>query len=150
MGRYFSDDALCVLSPLVGLARALESETSADEAVTSLLLGAVQTVNDGVFTPSSREELMDELTEAKKKIVPSCFVCAHPCGHNDDYPAAGLSDLDKPASKEIISLLSKIILKDGIPVEKKRELAVKSIIYISSDWGDEYMQSLVDSLRSYL
>lgn len=150
MGRYFSDDALCVLSPLVGLARSLESESVVEEGVTSLLLRAVEAVSDGVFTPSSREELMDDLSEAKKKIVPSCFVCAHPCGHNDDYSRAGLSDLDNPASKEIIALLSKIILKDGMPVEKKYELAVKGIIYISSDWGNEYMQSLIDSLRSYL
>ena len=150
MGRYFSDDALCVLSPLVGLARSLESESGLETAVTSLLLRAVKAVSDGVFTPSSREELTNELSEAKKKTVPSCFVCAHPCGHNDDYPVAGLSNLDNPASKEIISLLSKIISKDGIPAEKKRELAVKSIIYISSDFGDEYMQSLIDSLRTYL
>ncbi len=150
MGRYFSDDALCVLSPLVGLARSLESESVVKEGVTSLLLRAVKCVSDGVFTASSREELTNELSEAKKKTVPSCFVCAHPCGHNDDYPAARLSDLDNREVEEIFALLSKIISEEGIPVEKKRELALKSIIYISSDFGDEYMQSLIDSLRTYL
>lgn len=150
MGLYLSDDALYVLSLLVGLARSLENGSDAEAAVTPLLLRAVRAVSDGVFTPSSREELTDELSEAKKKTVPSCFVCAHPCGHNDDYPVSRLSALDNRDSKEILSLLSEIILKDVISVEKKRELALKSIIYISSDFGDEYMKSLIASLQSYL
>ncbi len=149
MGRYFSDDALSLLSPLVGLARSLESERVADKDVTALLFSAVGALGD-VFTPSSREETAGKLSEAKRKIVPSCFVCTHPCGHNDDYPIEKISDLDNASSKEIIDLLGEIISAPSISSEKKYELTVKSLIYISSDFGDGYMKSLIDSLRSCL
>lgn len=150
MGRYFSDDALSLLSPLVGLARSLENESVADKDVTALLFSAVRALGDGVFTPSSREETAGKLSEAKRKIVPSCFVCAHPCGHNDDYPIEKISDLDNASSKEIIDLLGEIISALSISSEKKYELTVKSLIYISSDFGDGYMKSLIDFLRSCL
>ncbi len=149
MGRYFSDDALSLLSPLVGLARSLESESVADKDVTALLFSAVRALGD-VFTPSTREETAGKLSEAKRRIVPSCFVCAHPCGHNDDYPIEKISDLDNASSKEIIDLLREIISALSISSEKKYELTVKSLIYISSDFGDGYMKSLIDSLRSCL
>ncbi len=149
MGRYFSDDALSLLSPLVGLARSLESESVADKDATALLFSAVRALGD-VFTPSTREETAGKLSEAKRRIVPSCFVCAHPCGHNDDYPIEKISDLDNASSKEIIDLLREIISALSISSEKKYELTVKSLIYISSDFGDGYMKSLIDSLRSCL
>ena len=148
MGKYFSDDALSVLSSLIGLSRALESDTNPLEDVMTLLLDTTVRVSRDDLS-SVKDKIKEELLDAKKRTVPSCFVCQHPCGHNDDYPLEKLSDLDRESTREIFTLLEKIIKEDTVPEEKKRELTLRSLIYISSDFGDEYMASLIASLREY-
>ena len=148
MGKYFSDDALSVLSSLIGLSRALESDTNPLEDVMTLLLDTTVRVSRDDLS-SVKDKIKEELLDAKKRTVPSCFVCQHPCGHNDDYPLEKLSDLDRESTREIFTLLERIIKEDTVPEEKKRELTLRSLIYISSDFGDEYMASLIASLREY-
>ncbi len=148
MGKYFSDDALSVLSSLIGLSRALESDTNPLEDVMTLLLDTTVRVSMDDLS-SVKDKIKEELLDAKKRTVPSCFVCQHPCGHNDDYPLEKLSDLDRESTREIFTLLERIIKEDTVPEEKKRELTLRSLIYISSDFGDEYMASLIASLREY-
>ena len=150
MGRYFSDDALSVMSSLIGLARSLENDPEPLGDVLSLLMNTIVTVNEDNLSSSDRDTLKSELLEAKRKTVPSCFVCPQPCGHNDDYPEERLSDLDRASTKEIFSLLSALITSGKVPEEKKRELSIRSLVYISSDFGDEYLGSLMDSLRQSL
>ena len=148
MGKYFSDDVLSVLSSLIGLSRALESDTNPLEDVMTLLLDTTVRVSMDDLS-SVKDKIKEELLDAKKRTVPSCFVCQHPCGHNDDYPLEKLSDLDRESTREIFTLLERIIKGDTVPEEKKRELTLRSLIYISSDFGDEYMASLIASLREY-
>ena len=148
MGKYFSDDALSVLSSLIGLSRALESDTNPLEDVMTLLLDTTVRVSMDDLS-SVKDKIKEELLDAKKRTVPSCFVCQHPCGHNDHYPLEKLSDLDRESTREIFTLLERIIKEDTVPEEKKRELTLKSLIYISSDFGDEYMASLIALLREY-
>ncbi len=148
MGKYFSSDALSVLSSLVGLARSLENDPDPLDDVMSLLLSSVIAVN-GDDLSSEKDTLKVSLLEAKKRTVPSCFVCQHPCGHNDDYPMEKIGDLDNEATREIFTLLEKIIRGDTVPEEKKRELTLKSLIYISSDFGKEYIASLISSLGEF-
>ena len=148
MGKYFSDDALSVLSSLIGLSRALESDTNPLDDVMTLLLDTTVRVSMDDLS-SVKDKIKEELLDAKKRTVPSCFVCQHPCGHNDDYPLEKLSDLDRESTREIFTLLERIIKEDTVPEEKKRELTLRSLIYISSDFGDEYMASLIASLREY-
>ena len=148
MGKYFSDDALSVMSSLIGLSRALESDTNPLEDVMAILLDTTVLVSKDDLS-SRKYKLKEDLLDAKKRTVPSCFVCQHPCGHNDDYPQDKLSDLDNEPTREIFTLLEKIIKEDTVPEEKKRELTLKSLIYISSDFGKEYMASLITSLREY-
>ena len=148
MGKYFSDDALSVLSSLIGLSRALESDTNPLDDVMTLLLDTTVRVSMDDLS-SVKDKIKEELLDAKKRTVPSCFVCQHPCGHNDDYPLEKLSDLDRESTREIFTLLERIIKGDTVPEEKKRELTLRSLIYISSDFGDEYMASLIASLREY-
>ena len=150
MGRYFSDDALSVMSSLIGLARSLENDPEPLGDVMSLLMNTVVTVNEDNLSSSDRDTLKAELLEAKRKTVPSCFVCPQPCGHNDDYPLDKLSALDRASTKEIFSLLSKVIVSGNVSEEKKRELSIRSLVYISSDFGDEYLESLMESLRQSL
>ena len=148
MGKYFSDDALSVMSSLIGLSRALESDTNPLEDVMAILLDTTVLVSKEDLS-YRKDKLKEDLLDAKKRTVPSCFVCQHPCGHNDDYPTEKLSELDNEPTREIFTLLEKIIKEDTVPEEKKRELTLKSLIYISSDFGKEYMASLIASLREY-
>ena len=148
MGKYFSDDALSVMSSLIGLSRALESDTNPLEDVMAILLDTTVLVSKDDLS-SRKDKLKEDLLDAKKRTVPSCFVCQHPCGHNDDYPTEKLSELDNEPTREIFTLLEEIIKEDTVPEEKKRELTLKSLIYISSDFGKEYMASLIASLREY-
>ncbi len=148
MGKYFSDDALSVMSSLIGLSRALESDTNPLDDVMTLLLDTTVHVSEDELS-FEKDKLREKLLEAKKRTVPSCFVCQHPCGHNDDYPMEKIGDIDNEATREIFTLLEKIIRGDAVPEEKKRELTLKSLIYISSDFGKEYIASLISSLGEY-
>ncbi len=147
MAEYFSDDSLCVMASLIGLGRSLENDPEPLGDVMTLLMNTVVAINKDNLSSSDKDALKAELLEAKRRTVPSCFVCPQPCGHNDDYPQERLSDLDRASTKEIFSLLSALITSDTVPEEKKRELCIKSIVYISSDFEDEYIQSLISTLR---
>lgn len=139
MGKYFKDETLSSLSSLTGLGRSLETESDPPLEVKELLFKAVREINEDEVDASLKESLR----EAKKRVVPSCFVCASPCGHNDDYPIEKIGDLDNERTKEIFALLDKI--PDG---DKKYALIVKSVIYLSSFFGEEYMSSLMVELNA--
>ncbi len=141
MGKYFKDETLSSLSSLTGLCRALETESDPPLDVKELLFKAVKEINEDKVEAS----LKDSLIEAKKRVVPSCFVCASPCGHNDDYPLEKIGDLDNERTKEIFALLDKIPDED-----KKYALIVKSVIYLSSSFGEEYMSSLMVELNALI
>ncbi len=141
MGKYFKDETLSSLSSFTGLCRALETENDPPLDVKELLFKAVREINEDKVESS----LKDRLMEAKKRVVPSCFVCASPCGHNDDYPMEKIGDLDSEETKEIFSLLDKIPDED-----KKYVLIVKSVIYLSSSFGEEYMSSLMVELNALI
>lgn len=135
------NDTLSVLSSLIGLGRALENENNPGDDIKNLLFKAVGAVNEN----NGDTLLKNELFEAKKRVVPSCFVCASPCGHNDDYPMDKIKELDNERTKEIFSLLNK--LPDG---ERKYSLVIKSLIYISSDFEERYINSLMGELHASL
>ncbi len=141
MGKYFKDETLSSLSSLTGLCRALETESDPPLDVKELLFEAVREINEDKADASLKESLR----KAKKRVVPSCFVCASPCGHNDDYPMEKIGDLDSEETKEIFSLLDKIPEED-----KKYALIVKSVIYLSSSFGEEYMSSLMVELNALI
>ncbi len=148
MGEYFPDESLSVMSSLIGLARSLEGDEEPLECVMSLLRNATLAVSRGDI--ASPEALKGELLEAKKKTVPSCFVCPQPCGHNDDYPMDRLSDLDSLQVREVLSLLDEIITSERVSGKKRNELTLKGLVYISSGFGDEYMRNLTAELKEAL
>lgn len=141
MGKYFKVETLSSLSSLTGLCRALETESDPPLDVKELLFKAVRKINEDNVDAALKESLL----EAKKRVVPSCFVCASPCGHNDDYPMEKIEDLDNERTKEFFALLEKIPDED-----KKYALIVKSVIYLSSSFGEEYMSSLMVELNALI
>ncbi len=72
-----------LIGALVGLARATDgNEHLITPDSTAVVLDSL------AANPSGEEELKDLLArvdEAKKKMVPDCFLCANPCGRTDSY-----------------------------------------------------------------
>ncbi len=145
MSIYFKKETLSLLSSLIGLSRALEGVEEPTEDTISLIFSALSAIESD-NPPSS---LKEKLIEKKKETVPSCFLCASPCGHNDDYPEEKIDELDNPVTKEVIDLLDKLV-ESSIDSKSKIKNIIKGIIYISSDFPKEYVDKYTAELRALI
>ncbi len=88
---------------LVGLVRTMD-QTGVDKEGTTLVVKAL-----AAFDAPGLSALIGEIREKKRALAPDCAVCAHPCGHNDDYDCA-LLDREPPGVKERkLSLISRAV-----------------------------------------
>ncbi|MBQ7865884.1 MAG: hydroxylamine reductase [Clostridia bacterium] len=92
---------------LIGLAHAVAgNEAQADEQTHQLVREALfTTVTNVNFNNETIHTLMEKIAEEKRRVVPACSDCAHPCGRNDDYDMSLLWNADE----DIRSLKSLIL-----------------------------------------
>lgn len=67
-----------ILGALVGLAR---STSGNEDLVTPLTL---QVILDALVDLPT-QEILNQIEEEKRKLVPNCFYCANPCGRTSNY-----------------------------------------------------------------
>ena len=92
---------------LIGLARATDGNEhliskGSTEVIVESLFATLTNVN---FDNAALEKLLERVEEEKRKMVPDCFVCASPCGKNNDYDMDNLWNADE----DIRSLKSLIL-----------------------------------------
>lgn len=90
---------------LIGLARAKEGNedlvsSSTDKALLEGLSASVSSGSERIA------ELIAQVQEEKRKLVPNCFFCAAPCGRTNDYDMQELWN----ANEEIRSVKTLILL----------------------------------------
>ena len=95
-----------LLSKLIGLARATDgSEHLITPGATALIRECLAAMGDNV----SVEGLADKVTQAKRSMVPDCFLCANPCGRTEDYDAHFLQTAPEPLRSLKQALLSRLL-----------------------------------------
>ena len=128
---------------LIGLARATEGNedlvsSSTDKAVLEGLSASVSLSSEMIT------ELIAQVQEEKRKLVPNCFFCAAPCGRTNDYDMQELWT----ASEEIRSLKTLILLgirgmaayachalSLGYTDKEVNNYFYKALFVIGTDWG---------------
>ena len=77
-----------LLGALIGLARATDgNEHLITQEVTQILLECLYA--DPV-TQDAYDSYLSKVENAKRSMVPDCFLCANPCGKNSAYELSGL------------------------------------------------------------
>ena len=91
---------------LIGLARAVEgNEHLVNEEMNQLVLeGLFTTVTNVNFNDETLKILIYKIENAKKKLVPNCFICSGSCGRNDNFDMNTLwtTDEDVRSLKSLI------------------------------------------------
>ncbi len=90
-----SDAQNRLLGVLIGIARATSGSPHLIEALTDLVVveGLLATLP---WSEADPDVLRDLATEEKKRMVPGCFVCAHPCGKTANYQVSRLDSQPEP------------------------------------------------------
>lgn len=79
-----------LIGELVGLARATDgNEHLITPDSTAVLRRCLSACGEDLV---SAEELLALVDQAKRKMVPDCFLCANPCGKNAPYDLSRLAD----------------------------------------------------------
>ena len=139
---------------LIGLARATEGNEDLVSASTDkvILEGLSTTVTNVSFSNEKITELIAQVQEEKKKLIPNCFSCAAPCGRNNDYDMQELWTADE----DIRSLKSLILfgIRDmaeyayhasvlGYIDNEVNKFFYKALFAIGMDWGKDELLPIV-------
>ena len=138
---------LSLLSSLIGLAYSAENERKENPSLNSLVLSLI----DYLYIPLSENELSilkGRIEKEKRALVPSCFSCDSPCGHNSDYDVSLFdedSDDVKLKRESIISKLNLVAHSEKESEDKRCREIIKALIYLT--FSDI---SFLDSISSEL
>lgn len=93
---------------LIGLARATEGNEHMLSGSTAAVTveGLMATAPEGNPTTDGLRSLLERVDGEKRKLVPSCYICAAPCGRTENYDMQRLwnGDQDTRALKALILL----------------------------------------------
>ena len=105
--EYFSPAGDQLLGKLIGLARPTDgNEHLITPESTCVIVEGLLAIRSGqVEDPFVLAELLRSIEHQKRNMVPDCFVCACPCGKNDDYSMAHFHS----AASEIRTLKTQIL-----------------------------------------
>lgn len=86
-----------LIGALIGLARATEGneELIAENTDKILLEGLIATMPNSSYSDEMFQDVYERVMTEKRRIIPSCFECAYPCGRNNNYDMQELWDSDE-------------------------------------------------------
>lgn len=70
---------------LIGLARSCSNNTKTEQTDRLILEGLFTTITNVTFNDNTLKELINQVKEEKKRIVPDCACCTSKCGNTDNY-----------------------------------------------------------------
>ena len=139
-----------LLGELIGSARATDGNehliNPAATAVVIKCLAAAESLN-----PSALGELLGQVEEEKRNMVPDCFLCAHPCGKNSAYDMSLLQE-EEPEHRDIkeklLSELQKLAAKGWAEDER---LYYQTLIAVGIAGIDlQILESLLRQIQKHL
>lgn len=153
------DDVLLLseklMGALIGLARATEGNDHmvSDSTAAVVVEGLRATLEREQAEADALQALIKRADEEKRKLVPSCYQCAAPCGRTNDYDMGKLQH----AKEEIRTLKLRLldIIRDAANLacqaaaQGRKEKRVYSFLYKAlfaigmDDWGSEELLSIL-------
>lgn len=97
-----------LIGALIGLARATEGNEELITQTTDkiLLEGLIATIATSKLNEDELSSVYERVMAEKKRIIPSCFECAYPCGRNNNYDMQELWDSDEDIRALKVLILS--------------------------------------------
>lgn len=122
---------------LIGLARPTDGNAHLiSPSATAALIDGLAALRSGADR-AALEKLLERIGEEKRKMVPSCFYCASPCGKNDNYDMDRLRDADREVREMKTQLLQGIqemaVSLQGQPGGAAEGFLYKALIVIGID-----------------
>ncbi|MBR2421591.1 MAG: hypothetical protein IKB09_04480 [Oscillospiraceae bacterium] len=139
-----------LLGELIGLARATDGNehliNPAATAVVIKCLAAAESLN-----PSALGELLGQVEEEKRNMVPDCFLCAHPCSKNSAHDMSLLQEEEpehRDLKEKLLSELQKLAAKGWAEDER---LYYKTLIAVGIAGIDlQILESLLRQIQKHL
>ena len=143
-----------LIGALIGLARATEGNDHMLSSTTAMAtMDALRAICSGTTDEAVLSALMSRVTEEKRKLVPSCFLCACPCGRTEDYNMANFYAADEKIRSLRSSLLSHVCAI-GATSQNPDDEAVCKFLYLGlyaigmDDWGKEELLPILKEAES--
>lgn len=149
-----------LLSALIGLARATEGneELVTEETGQLLFQGLSMVLTEEENTTDSNEqshrltELLADIREEKKRLVPNCFDCASPCGRTADYDMREFWDAEKEQVDLKLVLVRRLVkraieaIQCGSTEVERQENCLEALIVLGWNGSRESLLRVIDKL----
>ena len=137
-----------LIGALIGLARATEGNahmlSDSTAAVTVAGLRAADSKD-----PEVLHDLLRQVDEQKRKLVPSCYICQSPCGRNNDYDMENLNQLDGNIRALKLQILSAIRTIAATSRQPDSDLLYLALFAIGmDDWGMEELLPIAEKVEA--
>ena len=152
-----------LLSVLIGLARATEGNVELMTEKTGHLLfqglsmlflnepeeGSGADVNEQTHRLN---ELLENIREEKKRLVPNCFECASPCGRTADYDMREFWDTEKEQIDLKLVLVRRLakraaeVMQQETTSVERRDNCLKALIVLGWNGSRESLLRVLDKL----
>lgn len=152
-----------LLSVLIGLARATEGNVELMTEKTGHLLfqglsmlflnepeeGSSADVNEQTHRLN---ELLENIREEKKRLVPNCFECASPCGRTADYDMREFWDTEKEQIDLKLVLVRRLAKRAAEAIQQettdveRRDNCLKALIVLGWNGSRESLLRVLDKL----
>lgn len=149
-----------LLSALIGLARATEGneELVTEETGQLLFQGLSMVLTEEENTTDSNEqshlltELLADIREEKKRLVPNCFDCASPCGRTADYDMREFWDAEKEQIDLKLVLVRRLVKRAIEAIQcrstevERQENCLEALIVLGWNGSRESLLRVIDKL----
>lgn len=149
-----------LLSALIGLARATEGneELVTEETGQLLFQGLSMVLTEEENTTDSNEqshrlaELLADIREEKKRLVPNCFDCASPCGRTADYDMREFWDAEKEQVDLKLVLVRRLVkraieaIQCGSTEVERQGNCLEALIVLGWNGSRESLLRVIDKL----
>lgn len=147
-----------LLSALIGLARATEGneELMTEETGQILFQGLSMVLTDASEHTDGQNYRMNELLanirEEKKRLVPNCFACTSPCGRTADYDMREFWDAEKEQVELKLVLVRRLAKRaiEAIQLEttevERRDNCLRALAVLGWNGSRESLLRVMDIL----
>lgn len=134
-----------LIGELIGLARATEGNehliTPSTNRTTEEVLCAVGT---GAH-PDRLQQLLEQVDEEKRKMVPMCYQCAASCGRTNGYDMAALEAAPPQIRRLKRQILETICALAAAPGQKDHSFFYLALYAIGrEDWSEADLRAILD------
>lgn len=131
-----------LIGALIGLARALEMNED-------LITGETNSIFVEGMRDDAGESIIDRIEAERRRIIPNCYECTSPCGHNEPFDMAELrllSEEERSAKLDILAAAGDYAARNDSP---NVILLRRALLYVGMEGlSVTALQSLAEELKN--